>query len=533
MARYDPGRWIMVKRLAWKAMVSHAYRVTACLALLIPLAGCASNSPLAKPALDGDIVKVRALLDEGADVNRKGSDGVPVLIKAALNGHTDVVRLLLEKGADINATNKIGVTSLMWAAQKDHIDTVRLLLDQGANVNQVSHGNLATALTLAAWKGVSVDTVRLLLDWGADVNYQEKWRETALIWAARKGHVDIVKLLLRWGANPQLKNEKNVTAAMAARNKENFGLARLLEQAEGGTLSVELPAPSAPMVTPTPSPPTTRVIPASDVDRLPSIKATRKKNAYAVVVGIEAYREQLPKADFAARDAALVGEYLTKVLGYPEENVVVRLNDRAARTDLVKYFGPWLRNNVEPGGSVFVYYSGHGAPNPRTGEPYLVPYDGDPTFLDSTGYPVKDLYASLAMLPARDIVVVLDSCFSGAGGRSVLAKGSRPLVITMDNPMLASGNIIVLAASAGDQIASTFDEKGHGLLTYFFLKGLHGEGDLDQDGAIDIVELYEFVKPNVQRVARKKYNNEQTPQLLAAPELLQKGGVRLLETVRQ
>lgn len=46
---------------------------------------------------------------------------------------------------------------------------------------------------------------------------------------------------------------------------------------------------------------------------------------------------------------------------------------------------------------------------------------------------------------------------------------------------------------------------------------------MNKDGAIDLAELYEYVKPNVQRVARKQYNNEQTPQLLASPELLRRG----------
>ena len=270
----------------------------------------------------------------------------------------------------------------------------------------------------------------------------------------------------------------------------------------------------------------------SDVDRLPAVKATAKKDAYAVVIGIEQYREKLPKADFADRDARLMGEYLTKVLGYPEENVVVRLNENATRTDLVKYFEEWLRNNVDPGGSVFVYYSGHGAPNPKTGEAYLVPYDGDPAFVESTAYPVKNLYAALDKLPAKDIMVVLDSCFSGAGGRSVIAKGARPMVIAVENPILSTGKTVVLAASSGEQISSTFEEQGHGLLTYYFLKGLQGEGDLNKDGAIEMAELFEYVKPNVQRVARKQYNNEQTPQLLASPDLLKKGGGRLVERIK-
>jgi uncharacterized caspase-like protein len=94
--------------------------------------------------------------------------------------------------------------------------------------------------------------------------------------------------------------------------------------------------------------------------------------------------------------------------------------------------------------------------------------------------------------------------------------------LSIENPVLASGKTVVLAASGGDQISYSFEEKGHGLLTHFFLKGLQGEGDANRDGAIEMAELYDYVKPNVQRIARKQYNNEQTPQLLASPELLKK-----------
>ena len=77
-----------------------------------------------------------------------------------------------------------------------------------------------------------------------------------------------------------------------------------------------------------------------------------------------------------------------------------------------------------------------------------------------------------------------------------------------------------------------FLTEGYGLLTHYFLKGLQGEGDGNKDGSIEMVELLDYVKPNVQRVARKQYNNEQTPQLLASPELLKRGGGRLLERAR-
>jgi hypothetical protein len=279
--------------------------------------------------------------------------------------------------------------------------------------------------------------------------------------------------------------------------------------------------------------PGAKTVPASDVDLLPTGKMQTRKHAYAVVIGVEQYREKLPRAEFADRDAKLVGEYLTKVLGYPEENVVVRLNDRATRSDLEKYFETWLPNNVEASSLVFVYYSGHGAPNTKTREAYLVPYDGDPSFVENTAYPLKRLYAALDKLPAKDIVVVLDSCFSGAGGRSVLAKGARPMGIALEHAVASTGKAMVLAASSGDQISSTYEEKGHGLLTYFFLKGLQGDGDVNKDGVIELAKLYEYLKPNVQRIARKQYNSEQTPQLLGSPEMLRKGGGRLIERVAQ
>ncbi len=271
-----------------------------------------------------------------------------------------------------------------------------------------------------------------------------------------------------------------------------------------------------------------RRVPASDVDTVPVVKPVSHKNHYAIVIGIERYREKLPKADYADRDAKLVGDYLVKVMGYPEENVIVRTNENASLTDITKYFENWLPNNVEKDSSVFVYYSGHGAPNPRTGDAYMVPYDGDPTFVDATGYSMKRLYAALDKLQVKDVTVVLDSCFSGAGGRSVLAKGAKPMGLSVEHTLTASGRTTVLAASAGDQISSSYEEKGHGLLTYFFLKGLQGEGDLNKDGNIDMAELYEYVKPNVSKVARKQYNNEQTPQLLGSPDSLKRGG-RLIE----
>ena len=253
---------------------------------------------------------------------------------------------------------------------------------------------------------------------------------------------------------------------------------------------------------------------ASDVDKLPLVKAKTNRNAYAVVIGIEQYRQKLPNADFALHDAKIVTDYLTKVMGYPEENVVTLTNDHATYVDLVKYFEKWLPNNIQQNDSVFIYYSGHGAPNPKTGDAYLVPYDGDPSFIDQTGYSLNRMYDSLGKLPAKQIIVALDSCFSGAGGRSVLAEGSRPLVMNLRTFAVLSKNMTIITAASGDQISSTYKDKGHGLFTYFMLKGIKDGNGTRQDGSININDLFNYVKPQVERVARKQYNNEQMPQLI-------------------
>ncbi|GFO56974.1 hypothetical protein GMSM_39810 [Geomonas sp. Red276] len=246
-----------------------------------------------------------------------------------------------------------------------------------------------------------------------------------------------------------------------------------------------------------------------NVDDVADARVPPRADNFAVVIGIETYRD-IKGVDFAVHDAKTVQTYLTRLMGYPEENVVFLPNERATKSDLEKYLGVWLKNRVNPQSTVFVYYAGHGAPNPASGDPYLVPYDGDPNYLETTAYPLKNLYAGLAQLKAKQVVVVLDSCFSGSGGRSVLAKGARPLVMSVDASPALSKNMVVLAAAGGSQISTSYDKAGHGLFTYYLLKGLKGEAAAGKDGSITVASLYRYLLPQVEKTARLQ-NVEQTP----------------------
>jgi hypothetical protein len=246
----------------------------------------------------------------------------------------------------------------------------------------------------------------------------------------------------------------------------------------------------------------------SDVDA-PTYKRPERPDDFALVVGAEKYALGLPDAEFAERDALAMRDHLL-ALGYPARNVVLLTGAKASRAGLAKNLEAFLARNVNERSSIFFYFSGHGAPDPRTGDAYLVPTDGDPQYLEETAYPVKRLYQRLDALKARTVIVALDACFSGSGGRSVLAKGTRPLVSKI-RLGLEGGRVLSLTASGPSQVSGTLDEQGHGLFTYYLLKGLNGAA-ADANGRVTSRGLHGYLAPKVQDEAQRQ-NREQTPQI--------------------
>jgi uncharacterized protein len=105
----------------------------------------AGENAMMLAALNGDIDLVKALIDKGAEVNKKG--WAP-LHYAASNGHDDIVKLLLDNSAYIDAGSPNGTTPLMMAARGNHISTVKALLDAGAD-SRVKNQLGLTALDFA------------------------------------------------------------------------------------------------------------------------------------------------------------------------------------------------------------------------------------------------------------------------------------------------------------------------------------------------------------------------------------------------
>ena len=131
----------------------------------------------------------------------------------------------------------------------------------------------------------------------------------------------------------------------------------------------------------------------------------------------------------------------------------------------------------------------------------------------STGYKLDDLYQQLGKLPAKSIIVFLDACFSGVNRNDeALAqnKGAR-LVAKSGMPV---GNMVVFAASQGNQTAFVNDKEQHGLFTYYLLKKLQ-----DSKGDVTLDVLANYLTSEVNLKSLDLHEKEQIPSIIASPQV--------------
>lgn len=263
------------------------------------------------------------------------------------------------------------------------------------------------------------------------------------------------------------------------------------------------PAPPAPVASTAPE-----QTPALPPPLSPSFSLKESINDFALVIGIEAYKSA-PKAKFAERDAIAVRSYL-RAMGYPERNIIDLSGADASLSGILSYLEEWLPKNIGPESHLFVFFSGHGAPDPTSGDPYLVPWDGKLSYLKTTALPLSRFYKDLEGLKAKNILVAMDACFSGSGARSALMAGARPLVAVRPVPTGLPPGMAVLASSAGGEISVMNESSGHGLFTYHLLKAL--DEPRAQGRPLTSGDVFDELAAKVSDAARR-VNSEQTPQL--------------------
>ena len=232
-----------------------------------------------------------------------------------------------------------------------------------------------------------------------------------------------------------------------------------------------------------------------------TLAATQNKDAVAVIIGNKDYAGSVPDVDFAHNDAEAMKRFVIDVLGFREGNIIDLRN--ATMGQLTAVFGTennakgQLHDWVKAGKSdVVVFYSGHGAPGLSDKRGYLVPSDADPRRIELTGYPVDQLYANLAQVPARRMTVYLDACFSGDTPKGMIIEAASAIMVQPKLPATASG-LTVLTAASRDQVANWDIDAKHGLFTLYLLQALRGKADADPfgdgDGEVTLSEVGRYL----------------------------------------
>lgn len=246
-----------------------------------------------------------------------------------------------------------------------------------------------------------------------------------------------------------------------------------------------------------------RPAPSSDVDQnIPEAPATNA-NTFAIIIANENYQEETP-VQYALNDGQTFKEYCQKVLGLPEDNIHYRedatLNNILAEVDWISKVARAYNGEA----SLIVYYAGHGIPDEASGSSYLLPVDGIGNNL-RTGYSLAELYKTLGALPARSVTVFMDACFSGAKRGEGMLASARGVAIKA-KPEAPKGNMVVFSAAQGDETAYPYEDKGHGLFTYFLLKKLQ-----ETKGQVSLGELAQYVQQQVSRRSIVTNRKSQTP----------------------
>ena len=187
----------------------------------------------------GDQGAVRALIEDGADVNAGEADGTTPLHWAAYSSDLKIAELLVAAGAIPTIANRYGVQPLSIAAVGGNAALIELLLVAGADPNTVQ-GEGETALMTAVRTG-KLEAVEVLLDHGADVNAIEQWRgQTALMWAAAEGHAAIIPTLIEHDADIRARSLGGYSALLFAAREGHIDVVEALLDG-GGAVDDGLP----------------------------------------------------------------------------------------------------------------------------------------------------------------------------------------------------------------------------------------------------------------------------------------------------
>lgn len=234
--------------------------------------------------------------------------------------------------------------------------------------------------------------------------------------------------------------------------------------------------------------------------------ASLQSNTFVIAIGNENY-SLVPKVAFANNDMNIFAQYCQKTLGIPMQNIRkykdATFGSMLSALNDIKEIADAYNGDM----NVIFYYAGHGIPNEKDQTAYLLPTDADGKSTEVC-FPLARLYKELGELNAKSVIVFMDACFSGAQRGNGMLASARGVAIKAkeQKPM---GKLVVLTAASGEETAYPYNEKAHGLFTYFLLKKLN-----ETKGVCSLGELSEYITTNVKRQSIVINRKPQTPAII-------------------
>jgi len=242
-------------------------------------------------------------------------------------------------------------------------------------------------------------------------------------------------------------------------------------------------------------------------------KNWRDARKYAVVIGISKYKSpDIPDLSFANNDALEFYKFLQskKGGGFRKENIILLLDENATTQKIREALFYFLkRPKIDD--FIYIYFSGHGAcelQNPNN--MYLITYDTDLSKVSSTAFPMWDIQTSLERhIKTNSVIIIADACHSGGIGIEIEnSKFKKQNMINrhiMELSKTRPGRVSLTASESGElSYESESWGGGHGVFTYFLLKGLDGKADNNGDKFVSLGEVVEYTFENVIKATKNK-----------------------------
>ncbi len=226
----------------------------------------------------------------------------------------------------------------------------------------------------------------------------------------------------------------------------------------------------------------------------------RLPNLYVLAIGIQAYPGPL-RLNYAANDARSIATTFQKV-GEPlfQSIDVQLLTDQEATRRKILSGLSWLRREMTQRDVAIFFFSGHGARD-ETGAFHLVPVDGEPDDLLSTGIVASQFKDALAAIPGR-VLVLLDACHAGAAGgdrRKAVSGMADDLIRDLATD---DYGVIVMCSSMGREYSMESDQHQQGYFTVALLEALQGKADTNQDQLVYLTEIDAYIADRVKALTQ-------------------------------